>query len=280
MPDQIPRRGFIAGSAATVGLVTVGGFAIALSGCEYPGPNNTGVPAGILPVPQEGSITTTEHGQVISTIALTGSITVAHDNVQIRNCLIRSAGTAIRINGNTGLVVEDCELDGTGATTGESIIGDHNYVIRRCNIHHIGEGPRSNGNVTVEACWMHDFSDFIAQGAHQDGIQITSGDHHRIVGNSIDIGLPDGSNAAIFAGTYGGDDLVIENNLLAGGGYTVGVHDYTNIRVVNNRFAIAHDPNAAGLPSSGWWGPLNLERSTGEVSGNVWHDGPNEGQAI
>jgi hypothetical protein len=243
----------------------------------FPDASNTG-PTGTL-TPQSGSITTTAHGQVIENIDLVGSIEVAHNNVVIRNVRIRSAGQAIHVNGETGLVVEDCELDGTGATDGASAISEHNYTIRRCEIHHFGEGPRSNGNVVIEDNYMHSFLNFIAQGAHQDGIQITSGNNHQIVGNNINICQPDGSNAAIFAGTFGGDSVVVEDNLLSGGSYTVAIEDdYTNGRVVNNEFAICHNPNNAGIPSSAWYGAIHAPTSV--VSGNTWHDGPNAGQPV
>ena len=142
---------------------------------------NTG-PSGTLA--PSGSIATTANGQTIQNLDISGSIQVRHDNVTIRNVRIRSAGQAISINGNTGLVVEDCELDGLDATS-DAAIAEHNYTMRRCELLRHGEGPRINGNVTLEGNYMHSFSNWIAQGAHQDGVQTTSGSNIVIRHNTI-----------------------------------------------------------------------------------------------
>jgi hypothetical protein len=86
----------------------------------------------------------------------------------------------------------------------------------------------------------------------------------------------DGANAAIMTGSYSGDNLRFENNLLAGGGYAVycGAHTgFTNVSVINNRFSTVY------FPKGGYHGPL-IYCGNGPVSGNVWHDGPNAGRPI
>jgi hypothetical protein len=210
---------------------------------------------------------------VIQNLDITGSIRVQHDNVTIRNVRVRSNGQAVSILGNTGLLVEDCELDGGNATS-DAAIGDHNYTMRRCEVLRHGEGPRINGNVTLEGNYMHSFANFVAQGAHQDCIQITSGSNIVIRHNTCMIGI-DGGNAAIMTGSYSGSNLLFENNLLAGGGYTVycGDNQYTNVTVRNNHFSTVYFPRA------GYHGPL-VACSQATVSGNVWHDGPNAGKPI
>ncbi len=218
-----------------------------------------------------GSFATSAPGQVIQNLDVNGRITVNHDNVTIRNVRFRSAGQAINNLGHTGLLVEDCEIDGSGAPDASSAIGEHNYTMRRCNIHHVGEGPRINGNVVLEDNYLHDFLNFIAQGAHQDCIQITSGSNIVIRHNTCMIQV-DGANAAIMTGSYAGSDVLIERNLLAGGGFTVycGAHiGYTNVRLLNNHFSTVYYPRA------GYHGPITYCNGLGHlVSGNVWHDGP------
>ena len=238
------------------------------SGSSFPGPTNTGVPAGTV-LRASGSITTSADGQVIDAMDVQGSIRVEHNNVTIKRTRIRqSGGQAITMNpSRTNLVIEDCELDGTGNTDGASAVGDSNFTIRRCNVHHFGEGPRTNGNNLVEDNWFHDFLNFVAQGAHQDVVQITGGSNIVLRHNTMDIAV-DGANAAVMMGTYPGSDITVENNLLAGGGYTVyggSSNGYTNVKIINNRFSTRYYPRA------GYHGPL-VYTAGAMVSGNVYHE--------
>ena len=91
----------------------------------YPNAANTGPSGALTP---SGSITTSSSGQVIQNLDINGSIRVQHNNVTIRNVRIRSNGQAISILGNTGLLVEDCELDGNNAAPDASD--------RRPELHH------------------------------------------------------------------------------------------------------------------------------------------------
>ena len=116
---------------------------------------------------------------MIQNLDITGEIRVQHNNVKIRNVRIRShGGHAIYVLDKTGLVVEDCELDGQNGNA-DSAIAEHNYTMRRCEIHGFGEGPRVNGNVVLEDNYIHDFANYISSGAHQDCVQITSGSTSR-----------------------------------------------------------------------------------------------------
>jgi hypothetical protein len=236
----------------------------------------TGVLPGVART-TTGSFSTSANGQVIANLTVNGRITVNHSNVVIRNVLFNSGGQAININGPTNLLVEDCEINGTGATSADSAIGEHNYTMRRCNIHHVGEGPRINGNVTLDDNYLHDFLNFVAQGAHQDCIQQTSGRNVVIRHNACWMQV-DGANAAVMIGSFDGGDITMERNLFAGGGYTVycGAHTgYDNVRLVNNRFSTVYYPRA------GYHGPYVYCDGPGHVvSGNVWHDGPNAGQPV
>ena len=66
-------------------------------------------------------------------------------------------------------------------------------------------------------------------------------------------------------------DSVIDNNLLAGGGYTVyaGEDNATGIKVTNNRFSRRYYPNG------GYWAPRAdyANNGTGNIwTGNIWDD--------
>lgn len=239
----------------------------------YPNAANTG-PSGTLKA--SGSISTTRDGQVIENLDITGEVRVYHNNVKIRNVRIRSAGGhAIFILNNTGLVVEDCELDGQGRNA-EAAIAHHNYTMRRCEVKNFGEGPRINGNVTLEDNYIHQFANFISQGAHQDGIQATSGNNVVIRHNTV-IVEPDGANGGIFFSTSNGSNILIENNVVGGGNWAINVDKnlFTNVRILNNRIITTIPYHSKG----GYFGPISAGGGM-TVSGNVWHDGPNAGKAI
>lgn len=238
----------------------------------YPNAANTG-PSGTLRA--SGSITTTRDGQVIENLDINGEVRVLHNNVKIRNVRIRSAGgQAIYILNNTGLVVEDCELDGQGRNA-EAAVAHHNYTMRRCEVKNFGEGPRINGNVTLEDNYIHQFANFISQGAHQDGIQATSGNNVVIRHNTV-IVEPDGANGGIFFSTSNGSNILIENNVVGGGNWAIQLDParYTNVRVLNNRIITTIQYH----PKGGYIGPISAPGM--DVRGNVWHDGPNAGKPI
>lgn len=241
---------------------------------KFPGAACTGVLPGVSRT-SSGSITTTGNGQIIQNLNINGSIQVNHSNVLIKNVKItQPGGAAISINGPSGLVIEDCELDGTGNPSALSAIAEHNYTMRRCNVHHFGEGPRINGNVTLEDNYIHDFVSYYTgspSDSHQDTIQITSGSNIIIRHNTLLMNV-DGANGGLYTCCFGGNSLLIERNLLAGGIYaTTGGGDingaplYSNTTIRDNRFSTIFFPN------SGYISPLAYTTHDNK-SGNVWHD--------
>ena len=146
--------------------------------------------------------------------------------------------------------------------------------MRRCHVHDFGEGPSINGNVTLEDNYMHDFTDFIAAGAHQDCIQATSGSNIVIRHNTCLMNV-DGGNSSIYFSTYPGSNILIESNLVGGGSYAIGVDAnlYTGVTVRNNSITTSIWPNG------GWYGPFLLGNNVVKP-GNVWADGPNAGKPV
>jgi hypothetical protein len=240
----------------------------ALVGC-YPYADNTGPAAGELT--PSGTITTSSDGQVIEGLAIAGDLFVVHDDVTVRNFTL--TGGRINIVGNTGLVVEDCILDGLGYNG--AAIAEHNYSIRRCEVRGYADGLRVNGNVTIEDNWVHSFPDYVAEGAHQDAVQITSGDNIVIRHNTLDIGV-DGCNAAVMVGSYTGSGILVEDNVLAAAcGYVAygGDGQYEDVTYLNNRISTSY--HATG----GYFG-IFAQAEDATLEGNVWHDGPNKDQPI
>lgn len=166
-----------------------------------PGAFNTGVRGVYAGLTPQGSTTITASGAVLENVDLTGTLTIAADNVTVRNCRLRAVqnvGT-YTVNWNSvsttgkapvGLVLQDVEIDGNGIQGGDiapypsgwaqsaAIQPGMGYVMRRCNVHGHTDNLKPQGNSTpilVEDSWLHDpVTYYSAAGAvtHNDITQI------------------------------------------------------------------------------------------------------------
>jgi hypothetical protein len=229
-----------------------------------PGPTNTGVPPGTVLSPS-GSITVRTNGQIVENLDIDGSITILADNVTIRKVHVKSGDYyPIRYfdNNNTGLVVEDSEIEGTSGMV-TSAIAFTNYAARRLNIHGSADGLKADANVLIEDCWIHDLSNGPSE--HNDCVQSTGGKGVVIRHNS----MTGGSNAAVQTGDEGGvatEGMVIDCNFLDGGGYTLNIRGTgTTVPkgtvITNNRFGRHAE-----------YGTWTLDDPDPTVTGNVWDD--------
>jgi hypothetical protein len=234
---------------------------------ERPGPDNTGVPKG-TELSLSTTVVTTHPFQLIQGRDITGMVKVQHDNVTIRGCRIRASDTAapsdypIKIAaGVTGTVIEDCEIDGNGRTNvGVAFKG---YTARRCNIHGSADGIRADGNVTLEHSWVHDLAR-VTPTTHGDCVQILNGSNIDILWNTLDAGTL--NSAFIISAQAPVDDVLIQGNLLTGGGWTayLGANNkgvaVTNVTLAENTFG----------PSK--YGAITAKGSAA-IAGNVDHAG-------
>jgi hypothetical protein len=228
-----------------------------------PGPTNTGVPKGTKLTPS-GSITVKQDGQIVEGLDIAGTITVLANDVTIRKVHIKTGDYyPIRYfdNDNTGLVVEDSEIEGTSGNVTSSVAFAH-YTARRLNIHGGSDGLKADEDVLIEGCWIHDLSN--GPGEHNDGVQSTGGKGVTIRGNSIS----GASNACVQTGDEHAptEDLTVECNWLSGGGYTLNIRGVGDTRprgtrIVNNRFARSYQ-----------YGPWTLDDPAPVVMGNVYDD--------
>jgi hypothetical protein len=203
------------------------------------GAHNTGpVDRSILRAVDE-SILVTQDGTVIENLYVRGMITVAANNVTIRNVVIDATGLLYGIrcidDVYSGTLIEDAEVANASST---GIYG-LNFTARRLNIHHIGsDGLKAQGNVVVEDSWFHHLG--TTAGAHADGVQISRGSGFVIRRNFFDIPIDvegTSSNAAVFVKPDFGliDNVLIDDNWMNGGNYTIAV-DATNVVVRGNYF--------------------------------------------
>lgn len=178
------------------------------------GPGSVGIPNGTTLKNCGNSTTITAANTVIDGCTYTGSLTIAANNVTIRNSRIqgsiRSQGSATKYH----FTVEDSEIGpSSGCGSFEALIGVQNYTARRNYLHNNGDGFRVSGdNVTIEDNFVLLCSN---AGDHSDGIQgYYAGRNITIDHNTIDQRpVKTGANADIFFAD-GSRSCTCTNNLL------------------------------------------------------------------
>lgn len=255
----------------------------------FPDARTTGVPDGV-PLVERGTLHVTEDGAVVENLLIVdGYIDVQADDVTIRNVRITTDRAfvqwgIVQQEGFGGLVVEDSEIFGNDVQQLASGISNRGGMItvRRVEIHSITDGIVSSQGV-IEDSYLH--SPTLFEGDHTDMIQTVGGSpadlpleirHNTIINTEP-------QTAAVFLDDSTGNGLIpvrnvlVEGNLLAGGGYTVyggGLeaegHDPENIVIRDNVFS------RRLWPDSGYYGPVayfDVDAPGCVWSGNVWDDG-------
>lgn len=263
--NRAARRAGRSGVAATLvatALCAISAPALA----TRPGPHNTGVPAGTVLIPRQGTLTLTQAGQVLDAVDLKGCVAVKAPGVVIRRSRIRcDAYYPVEVFSGASLLIEDSEIDGSpsGGIATSGIAFSH-YTARRVNIHGTADGLKADSDVVVEDSWVHDL--WLAPGDHADGVQSTGGARVTLRRNFIDIrdhGAGHGGepNSAVQVGIEwaSNSQWTIKGNWLYGGGWIVNADagQGRGNKIVNNRFGPA---GYGAVATTGEW----------LRSGNVW----------
>jgi hypothetical protein len=229
----------------------------------YPNATNTGVPVGTALNPRTGNLTVSANNTVVDAITMTGCITVTGYGVTIKNsrvgCVVVDGGPASN-PANPRLTIQDTEIVCPLGSWNTGFRFD-NTLLLRVNIHGCENGMDIGNNVTLQDSFIHD----LAPGAtfHNDGIQGVPNnstiEHNTIYG--ID------TSAIGFNSDAGANNVLINNNLLAGGGWTLycpkGSHP--TFRVTNNHFSTIFYPKVGAYGTD--------TDCAGEImSGNVIHE--------
>ena len=237
-----------------------------MGGC-WPGPTTTGVPSGTNLTNYTGSNTISTANTIIDGKNITTCINVTAPGVIIRRSKIScSGGNVVNVTdgsfSGTGLLIEDTEIH-CNDTNGNGI-GEANFTARRVNIHGCENGLDMNQSIQLENSYIHDM--FNSAQAHTDGMQFGFG--HIVNGNIVAGGLNvtishntiygmgvDGSfgTSAIISNRGFDTNILIENNLMAGGAYTLYCERNAtgvNYRVINNRFSTRFGPNVGAFGPS------------------------------
>jgi hypothetical protein len=242
----------------------------------YPDASNTG-PTGLLRE-SNGNITVSRPGTVIENRRINGCITIQADNVTIRNSEINCDGrTGIKNwrQDHTGLLVVDTEIE-CGHKSAQTGISERNFTVRRSELFGCENIIWAEQNVVIEDNYIHDPIPCCGPGEpHTDSVQIPSGGSTiTIRNNRIYGGYLSQRNFGNAALTMGGNvsGIVVDNNIFAGGGYTLyceqenlGGDGNPQPQYTNNRFSTIYRSTIGGF------GP-GYDCADDIRSGNVYHE--------
>ena len=223
----------------------------------WPSALNTGVPAGTTLTPYSGQFFSSSNGEIIEDLDIVGpgtsnagALIITHSNVTVRRCRIRTGstigGSPVAVVGpSTGILIEDCEIDGDFAD-GSTGVGGTNITVRRCNIHSCENGFHVQSNFLAEDNYIHDL-DAVAVDPHIDGVQGDQGSdgitfrHNNFNLMALTHGISSGITMWDSAAPTDTNWLVENNRLVndpIAGGYTVRLPTVdgtsNNIRWINN----------------------------------------------
>jgi hypothetical protein len=190
------------------------------SACGFPDATNTGVPPGTHLTVVNGPVTLSTPGMTYSGYEVHGDVIVAANNVTIANVRVISGGwRPINLVQNhvSGTRIHDVEINMHGQQEGVAL-GFDNFVATRVWIHNGLDCAYAGHNVVI----TNSFCDLprLSSGssAHADGFQSGGGSNFVFSHNTIR--NPNGQTSAILMSTNTGaiDNVVIDNNLMSGGG--------------------------------------------------------------
>lgn len=202
-------------------------------------------------------------------------------NVTIENCLfVTTVDLFINVQGSH-VTIQDNRFQGPAGTwIRNSYSGDHLTILRNDFSGMANAAEFNVGYETLEDNYAHDFGN-VDPTQHADGLQTDGTSHLVIRHNTVLLNDVYGATGAISVMGDTGDDVLVENNMVAGGGYTIypGGPNYTNIRFLDNCFSTMFYPGKAQTGAYGPWYPSN-NPPTLVRTGNTWCDGPKARQPL
>ena len=249
----------------------------------FPGPGNTGVPAGVSLTDYRGPMTIRRDGTTLDAQRIEGTITIAAKNVTIKRSSVRGD---VSVPESGSVTIVDSLVD--GGKQRNAAIGSYNLTLRRVEVRGAAASVNCADNCDVRDSWLH--AQYIQPGSdwHGDGFISNGGNnmllrHNTLACDSEETGAGGACSAALAAyGDFGPiTNMTVDNNLFVSSpaGYCLyGGYDNVkpfgsqarNVVITDNVF----ERGASG--KCGVFGPvMNVGRSgNGNVfSGNRWDDG-------
>ena len=267
-----------------------GGCAAAPHRCGFPDGTNTGVPAGtrLRSVPGQvsrgpgwyydpgGWVEVVGHGAVLSGLSIHHNLDIAASGVTISGDRIVNSGPSsfgFSLRHTRHVTIENCDISGENAATGrlmagiKDVYGDSTgTTVRRDNIWYTATGIQL-GEGLIQGNYLHNPG--YRAGDHVNGITANGGRTTQLTisHNTVFVDYPQTDAISLFEDSGVQGNRAIDDNLLAGGGYTIyggqGKKGQPfNVRITGNRFSSIY------FADGGHWGPVAYYPPRGR--GNVW----------
>ena len=260
--------------------------------CGFPDATNTGprvaslrsVPSQVSSGPgwswSNGGVEISGAGTVFAGYSVAGTVDVTASNVTVKDDKITATGDGfgVAIRHASSTTIQDCDISSPSAGDGrlmvaiKDIYGDANGTkVTGNNIWHTSTGVQI-GSGLIEGNYIHDMG--FQDGDHLNGTTSNGSTTALVIRHNTVFNSYDQTDAISLFEDFGTEgNVLITNNLVAGGGYTIyggqnpGGPQAFNIRITDNRFATLY------FPKGGYWGPVAAFDPSGpgnRWSGNVW----------
>lgn len=142
-----------------------------MGGC-FPGPSNTGVPAGTTLTAYTGPCTIT----VANTVIDSKNVTCDGLNIQTTGVVIRKSVVKHGVSGSSSasFTIEDSLIDGTtnGYACIDCGVDGRNFTVLRTEITNTNRGAYCDSNCLIKDSWVHGTTLNPASGAHASGVRM------------------------------------------------------------------------------------------------------------
>jgi cell wall-associated NlpC family hydrolase len=260
--------------------------------CGFPDATNTGprvaslrsVPSQVSSGPgwswSNGGVEISGAGTVFAGYSVAGTVDVTASNVTVKDDKITATGDGfgVAIRHASSTTIQDCDISSPSAGDGrlmvaiKDIYGDASGTrVTGNNIWHTSTGVQI-GSGLIEGNYIHDMG--FQDGDHLNGTTSNGSTTALVIRHNTVFNSHDQTDAISLFEDFGTEgNVLITNNLVAGGGYTIyggqnpGGPRAFNIRITDNRFATIY------FPQGGYWGPVAAFDPSGpgnQWSGNVW----------
>lgn len=203
---------------------------------RWPGPSNTGVPAGTQLTVWDGPLTITEADAHIDGLEIRGLVTIKAPNVLITNSRILGPATPppadrglIQVaDAGVSVTVQDSEVFAQYPSYRLRGVIGKNFTLIRVNMHHVIDQMIITGdNVLVQDSWLHDNTYYLQDPnynntpSHDDNAQISIGKNLRFLHNT----MQGTHNAAIQITQDRGPvtDIVVQGNFIDNGACSINI---------------------------------------------------------
>lgn len=264
--------------------------------CGFPDATNTGVRAGVVlrRVPQDvssgpgwhydsrGWIAVDTAGAVFSGFITGLNVDVTADNVTISDNQIIVGGDTfgVSVRHSNNVTVQYNEIAGTNTSNGRQLVsvkdiyGDTaNLKVLANNMYYVSTAVQMDAGL-IQDNYIHDMG--LISGDHINGTTANGGSTLLKIIHNTSFNQFDQTDAISLFEDFGVQaNRIIDNNLVAGGGYCIyggqnpGGPTVSNIQITNNHFARLFYPNCGSFGYIAAWNPT----APGAVwSGNIWDD--------